>query len=126
MPRALRCVLAEPAAGQSEWTKYPGNPVLSGDPNSSWRKALFGASVLYNSDSMQYEMWFTGGATDSGGRPCNIGYAVSTDGVSWTIQSDPVLAPGTATWDSYTVELPHVIRESGQYKMWYTGSRRPG
>ena len=102
---------------QVNWTKYPGNPILTG---GSWNRNLAEASVLYNADSSRYEMWFS---ATSGNPvfPYRIGFAKSSDGKSWDIHSDPVLIPGSSgEWDSYTVEFPHVIRENGQYKMWYS------
>ena len=91
---------------QVNWTKYPGNPILTG---GSWNRNLAEASVLYNADSSRYEMWFS---ATSGNPvfPYRIGFAKSSDGKSWDIHSDPVLIPGSSgEWDSYTVEFPHVV-----------------
>jgi predicted GH43/DUF377 family glycosyl hydrolase len=77
-------------------------------------------SVLYNADSLRYEMWFTAGAQIS--FPYTIGFAKSVDGITWEVySSNPVLSPEAGKWDAYTVLAPYVIRENGQYKMWYTG-----
>ena len=32
----------------------------------------------------------------------------------------PVLSPSPGTWDSFTIDAPEVVRENGQYKMWYS------
>ncbi len=109
---------------QVNWTKYPGNPILSGGPSGSWNMQLFLPFVLYNADSSRYEMWFSASDKSSGPyllRPWKIGYAVSNDGISWNIYPTPVLNPSPGKWDSQTVEEPFVIRESGLYKMWYSG-----
>jgi len=45
---------------QVNWTKYPGNPVLPGQPGT-WYAYTTMNSVLYNADSSRYEMWFTAG-----------------------------------------------------------------
>ena len=45
---------------QVNWTKYPGNPVLPGQPGT-WYAYVSMNSVLYNADSSRYEMWFTAG-----------------------------------------------------------------
>jgi len=104
---------------QVNWTKYPGNPVLTSGPSGSWNRNLIEGCVLYNADSSRYEMWF---AATSGVFPYRIGYAKSTDGISWDMRPDPVLTPTSGTWDQYSIQLPFVIRENGQYKMWYSSS----
>jgi beta-1,2-mannobiose phosphorylase / 1,2-beta-oligomannan phosphorylase len=104
---------------QVVWTKHEG-PVITGT-SASWYKHLFQPNVLYNADSSRYEMWF--GAGYSNNRPYQIGFATSKDGISWTMHPDPVLIPTAGSWDSFTVEWPWVIRENGEYKMWYTGAK---
>ena len=107
---------------QVSWTKYSGNPLslLNGAPGS-WNRNVCEASVLYNADSSRYEMWFS---ATSGNPvfPYKIGYAKSIDGISWDMLPDPVLTPTSGTWDQYNVQFPFVIRENGQYKMWYSSS----
>ena len=104
---------------QVNWTKYPGNPVFPGQP-ATWYAYTSMNSVLYNADSSWYEMWFTAGAQIS--FPYTIGFAKSLDGITWEVySSNPVLIPEAGKWDAYTVLAPYVLRENGQYKMWYTG-----
>jgi predicted GH43/DUF377 family glycosyl hydrolase len=104
---------------QVTWTKYPGNPVLTGQPGT-WYAYVTMNSVLYNADSSRYEMWFTAGTQI--GYPYAIGFAWSADGISWNVYSpNPVLTPTSGSWDAYTVLAPYVLRENGQYKMWYSG-----
>ena len=104
---------------QVNWTKYPGNPVLPGQPGT-WYAYSSMNSVLYNADSSRYEMWFTAGAQIA--YPYTIGFAWSSDGISWNVYSaNPVLTPTSGSWDAYMVLAPYVLRENGQYKMWYTG-----
>lgn len=104
---------------QVEWIKYPGNPVLQGQPGT-WYAFSSMNSVLYNPDSSRYEMWFTAGAQIP--FPYTIGFATSADGITWNVySSNPVLSPNTGEWDAYTVLAPYVIRENGKYRMWYTG-----
>jgi hypothetical protein len=113
--------------GQIPWTKDPNNPVLSGGASGSWNRHVIWPNVIYNADSARYEMWFsaTDGPPPSGWRPFRIGFATSPDGISWTMHPDPVLEPDAGTWDESTVEGAAVIRENGQYKMWYEGWSPP-
>jgi predicted GH43/DUF377 family glycosyl hydrolase len=66
-------------------------------------------------------MWFTA-AVNFVSLNNNIGFAVSDDGVSWSMHTSAVLSPSAGKWDSYTVEFPCVIRENGIYKMYYAGN----
>jgi predicted GH43/DUF377 family glycosyl hydrolase len=119
---ALLAINDNQAFGQYVWTKDARNPILSGSGNETWNKHLFQPSVLFNADSAQFEMWFgaAAGPETPTWRPYHIGFAVSDDGINWTIYPTPVLSPDPSTWDEFTVEQPRVIRENGQYKMWYT------
>ena len=107
---------------QVNWTKYPGNPLgsLNGAPGS-WNRNVCEASVLYNTDSSRYEMWFSGTAGNPV-FPYRIGFAKSVDGISWDLHPSPVLTPTSGTWDQYSIQFAFVIRENGQYKMWYSSS----
>ena len=108
--------------GQLNWTRYPGNPLgsLNGAPGS-WNWNVCEASILYNADSSRYEMWFSG-TSGNPVFPYKIGFAMSVDGISWVMHPDPVLTPTSGTWDQSNVQFPFVIRENGQYKMWYSSS----
>ena len=107
---------------QVNWTKYPGNPVMSGSGNGTWDKHVFMPSVLFNADSNRYEMWYCGSyGPEVSWLPYRIGFAWSADGINWTKYGNPVLNPDPGTWDAGSVEVSWVIRENGQYKMWYAG-----
>src|SRR3989344_6498233 len=75
------------AQAVENWTKSSNNPVLSLGPNSWDNQTVFQPSVLYLNN--QYYMWYSG----YNGSRFQIGYATSTDGISWTKnQSNPVLS----------------------------------
>ena len=120
---------AAQAFSQFSWTKDPRNPVFSGGASGTWNFYVAQPNVLFNSDSLKYEMWFVGlsGVPGVNGdyRPYSVGFASSKDGINWTTYPSPVLSPTPGTWDAYTVEAPMVIRQSGQYKMWYTSFLSP-
>ena len=108
--------------GQIPWTKDPNNPVLSGGSGGAWYQHALWPAILYNADSTRYEMWFCGSAIQSTSvRPLRIGFATSPDGINWSVHPTPVLDLGNAgEWDEFGVEEPRVLRENGQYKMWYS------
>jgi len=110
------------AFGQYVWTKDVRNPVLSG-VDGTWNKHVFNPSVLFNPDSARYEMWFNtspGYQGHSANRPWRVGFAVSKDGANWVMYPSAVLSPDSGKWDNFSIEQPEVIRENGQYKMWYS------
>ena len=104
---------------QTEWTKYEDNPVLVNEDNAFlWDgKNVGGPCVLF--DGTTYKMWF-----DGEGAKAQIGYATSTDGVTWTKYSDnPVLKVGESDqWDHLFIYCPVVIFDGVEYKMWYQGA----
>ena len=107
---------------QYTWTKYIENPLeLLNGASGSWNRNVCEASILYNADSSRYEMWFSG-TSGNPVFPYRIGFAKSVDGISWDMHPDPVLTPTSGTWDQNNVQFPFVIRENGQYKMWYSSS----
>ncbi|UCE39257.1 MAG: hypothetical protein JSW00_08580, partial [Thermoplasmata archaeon] len=98
------------------WIKNESNPVLDLGPPGSWESNLVWAPrVIY--EGGKYHMWYSG---DNGrGR---IGYANSTDGVTWTRHpSNPVFGPGPDTWEKQSVYVPTVYYDGTTYHMWYTG-----
>jgi predicted GH43/DUF377 family glycosyl hydrolase len=103
---------------QLHWIKDQRNPIMSGGDPGSWNRYIYGPMVLWNTDSARYEMWFT--ASQNASWPNRIGFATSLDGTTWTMLDTAVLKPTAGTWDETTVDFPAVLRENGQYKMWYS------
>jgi hypothetical protein len=116
------------------WTRgNSGAPVLSPGSSGEWDDGEAMAGTVIKDDGT-YKMWYTGSEE-------NIGYATSTDGITWVkyndpntttapyAESDPVLKtalPG-GDWDGSRVQDPAVIIDldaspSERYKMWYAGS----
>lgn len=112
-------------ANDGQWVKYSGNPVLSPTPMvlttspGGWDSAYaVGPRVLY--DNAIYRMWYYGGNISGF---TGIGYASSTNGITWTKHSGPVLiANPTGAWDSASVELGSVIWNGTLFMMWYRGT----
>ncbi len=115
---------------QTEWTKYNnGDPVLLPGSAGEWDDSgIVGPSVIF--DGTTYKMWY--GAWN--GTTFRIGYAYSTDGISWTkyddplttnppyAESDPVLNLGPGTFESVWVYFPQVYFDGTIYHMWYAGT----
>ena len=108
------------STAQLHWTKDPSNPILSGGDPGSWNRSVLYPMILYYPDSARYEMWFTASSKENYSWPNRIGFATSPDGITWTMLDTTVLEPDEGTWDETTVECPVVLKENGQYKMWYS------
>lgn len=74
---------------------------------------------LYNCTVLQqgsiFKMWYT--------TYYEIGYATSTDGITWAKHPSPVLAQGSGAWDNFITRVGSVLFDAGSstYRMWYTG-----
>jgi len=88
---------------------------------------VYNPSVIKDGDT--YKMWYGGQV----GSTARIGYATSTDGISWTRYAGNncsgttgngcVFDKGaTGSWDATWADFPSVIKDGDTYKMWYTGS----
>ncbi|MCP4668467.1 MAG: hypothetical protein GY849_19150, partial [Deltaproteobacteria bacterium] len=102
------------------WTKYGSNPVLT-PSGAGWDSTNVGYCWVIK-DGATYKMWYSGSDnTIDPEEDSQIGYATSSDGVTWVKHgSNPVLPKGGANdWDGDTVQWPSVIKDGGTYKMWY-------
>jgi hypothetical protein len=98
------------------WTKYGGNPIikLSDIP---WATPRIEYPFVIKEGGI-YKMWYSAG-TPSGKA---IGYATSSDGITWTHNPAPILTAGLAgNWDSTGVYHPFIIHRTSNYEMWYAG-----
>jgi hypothetical protein len=83
------------------WTKYPGNPIMTPGP-ASWDGQSVRVPMVWKEGLTDYRMIYTGNG--SGGM--RVGYATSSDGISWTkhpanpVFNDPTWAAGqTENWE---------------------------
>lgn len=100
----------------SVWTTFPGNPVIDvGAPGSPDDSVVRPNTVIVDGDILR--MWY--GCANSA-QVVRICSADSSDGISWTKNPLPVLAP-TQSWEGGTL-APYVIAEDLTYHMWYVGT----
>jgi predicted GH43/DUF377 family glycosyl hydrolase len=97
--------------------QYSGSPVLMAGPVGSWDSTGVSEPLIIR-DGTQYKMWYTG--TGSGGTSA-IGLATSSNLISWTKNSNPVLVKSVSGWDNGGVSSPSVNKDGTTYKMWYVG-----
>ena len=102
------------------WTKEPSaNPILSASSNGNWDdEGVSTPSLLW--EDVEFKMWYGG----HDGSTWRVGYATSSDGVSWTrFPGNPVLDVGpVGAWDESAVSHPSVFRLNGLYYMYYTNA----
>lgn len=97
------------------WTMYP-TPVMSADAGT-WDQHTVEAHAVVRENGM-YKMWYTSYLTSSS--PSYIGYATSSDGIQWSKYiGNPIMGPGTATWEAFGPYGCAVMSIPGGYKMWY-------
>lgn len=101
------------------WTKYAGNPVLTAGSTGSWDAAYVGSPQVVKVDGV-YHLWYRGGLEG------DIGYATSSDGVTWTKSThNPVIASGSGGWDDAAYH-PRVVFDGALFHMWYSGCNPAG
>jgi predicted GH43/DUF377 family glycosyl hydrolase len=91
------------------WTKYSGNPVVTGS---------MAVDPCVIKDGSTYKMWYS--HRDNSG-VWSIYYADSSDGVTWSNKQQVLTVGGSGVWDAVRVNTPSVIKDGSTYKMWYTG-----
>jgi predicted GH43/DUF377 family glycosyl hydrolase len=102
----------------TNWVDYSNNPILTPQNNYWDFNGVAECKILL--DNGVFKMWYLG-LVNSG--VANVGYAESTDGISWSRPfSNPVLSPGNyGAWDASSVGPGAIIKENGEYKMYYVG-----
>jgi len=111
------------------WTKYGANPVLTKGEPGAWDDEGVGSCCVIKEGDTSYKMWYTGTPDSSLNEIPAIGYATSSNGITWVkdTANNPVLQKGSAgAWDDAGVLSPCVIKEGGTYKMWYSGRADDG
>jgi predicted GH43/DUF377 family glycosyl hydrolase len=98
-------------------TLYAGNPLLRNGPEAVDAQKT-GPRVVLKEGPTTYRLWYE--AVGSNGIT-SVGYATSTDGLSWTKQG-AVMSPGGATsWERDEVSPNSILFEGGVYRLWYHG-----
>jgi predicted GH43/DUF377 family glycosyl hydrolase len=78
------------------------------------------ATVIYDPDALLFKMWYRGGGYNAGGTTRKLGYATSTDGVTWSkYGSNPILGDGVGGESALLYE-PFVVLVDDTYYVYYT------
>jgi signal transduction histidine kinase/DNA-binding response OmpR family regulator/predicted GH43/DUF377 family glycosyl hydrolase len=103
---------------QTDWYKYPGNPVFQAGKEGEWDENLFDFDILFEND--EYRMWYQGWSNDEPGKH-KLGLATSSDGIHWEKHRDNPLdfknKKGDQETNFWTFDI---IKIGSKYLMWYT------
>jgi predicted GH43/DUF377 family glycosyl hydrolase len=106
------------AFAQTDFSKHPNNPILSGEEGEWDAGGVWGSVVI--KEGATYKMWYGGWQFD-GHNNVSTGYATSSDGITWTkYENNPVLKRGPG-WDAWEATPMSVTFDGSEYKMWYWG-----
>lgn len=107
---------ANPPAGLPDGalTRFSGNPILRNGPEA-YDIGKAGPRVIRKEGPNDYRMWYE--AVAAGPTTTDMGYATSTDGLTWT-KRGTVMAP-SGGWEGNEVSPQSMLFEDGVYKLWY-------
>jgi len=97
------------------WTEdTANNPVLTKGSSGEWDSDLLFAPIVWKEGDTWYMLY-----TGYDGSSRRIGLATSSDGVSWTKDSNNPVLSGTETWEGNSIECDSIIKVDGTYYLWY-------
>ncbi|MGA9120399.1 MAG: T9SS type A sorting domain-containing protein, partial [Bacteroidota bacterium] len=99
------------------------NPVLAAGPAGAWDQHGVGeCSVVYDSVSQRYLMFYDGNELDFFQETSGIGYASSADGIHWVKYAGNPVLPNNLPGSWTTVaSAPFVLLRDSTFHMWYAG-----
>lgn len=102
------------------WSKSGSNPILSNGGGGTWDESGVVEPKVIKFGPSDYRMWYRGFDASNVKK---IGYATSTDGVSWTkYGSNPVFQAGTAgQWDDGEMWAFCPLYDGSIFHAWYIG-----
>jgi len=107
------------------WTKSADPILLYGQPGSWDNPRAQPGSVVFNSNTSKYYLFYSGGAQYN----WRIGYATSSSfGGPWTKNPAILLDVTSGSWETNFIAFASVIEDSGSnlYKMWYSSQTTSG
>ncbi len=109
------------------WTKHENNPVMDKSQNSWDNHNIFLGNVMKHEGI--YKMWYNVQPSNydvnidfiQGNNITLVGYAISTDGITWVKHSEPIMYPGPNLYDDRGLFVHDVeITDNNIYEMFYT------
>jgi predicted GH43/DUF377 family glycosyl hydrolase len=105
----------------SDWTRYCGGPVLSGD-QADWENGVVKAAEVTMVDDT-YLMTFSAGEPGA----FRVGWAASNDGIRWVTSGSPILTEQEGSeWEDLSVVGAAWRMEDDVLTTWYSGTAARG
>jgi len=105
----------------TSWSMYGGNPVVPVGGGGAWDDRHIHWPFVIKEDST-YKMWY-GGYDGTGITGYKIGYAESSDGITWSKDSNnPMFGGEAGTLCSQYAYGQSVLRDGESFQMWFGGS----
>ncbi len=98
------------------WTKI-GTAAALPSLGYDWDATPYAPSVIF--DGRGYHMWYSGCNYD--GSDCQVGYATSPDGATWTRRQMVLPLGATGAFDDVSADYAKVLQVGGTLKMYYSG-----
>jgi hypothetical protein len=80
--------------------------------------------VMKNSPT-EWEAFYSGGKGTTYQALNGIGWATSTDGITWTRRQTMITTSDGVAWRSNSVWMPSVVKTNCNYQLWFLGSNDP-
>ncbi|MEO2034156.1 MAG: hypothetical protein ABGZ35_18940 [Planctomycetaceae bacterium] len=103
------------------WQRKPTAVLAKGPAHEFDDVHVHMPSVLYDAGSKQFRMWYVGYQNNRGN---TIGYAESSDGISWNKKGQVLSFGGPNTFDCGSLREPSVLYDpkTKLFKLWYNGT----
>lgn len=122
---SFRIGLATAPAHTGPWTKHGSNPILGlGSGGAFDDSHVSFPTVLYEPDDTgrEWKMWYAGGPSATWGTGDTIGYAYSSDGISWTKHGQVLGLGSSGQWDDEGLSTGAIIKIGSTYYLFYAGA----
>lgn len=106
-----------------------GGILIANGGSGAWDEGKLGPLNIIKMGATDYRMWYEGFASPFvPGIATSIGYATSSDGITWTKDAGNPIFVAAAAWENNEVSVSTVIWDSdaGVFKMWYHGGHNAG
>ena len=113
---------ATAAAHDGTWTRYGGNPILTlGGAGAFDEEGVSYPVVLHEpaDTGKEWKLWYSGVKASDG--KVRIGYAYSSDGLSWTKVGQVLDVGAGGQWDDDTVGPATITKTGATYSLFYHG-----
>jgi tetratricopeptide (TPR) repeat protein len=115
----LLLLISQQAITQTQFFKYPGNPVFPFAKMDDWDQTKLPRAVIY--EDGKYHIWYRGWS-DTLLIYGKVGYASSNDGIHWDKHPDPLeFHDSGSAWEDH-IWMFSVVQKDSLFYMWFDGN----